>query len=98
VFECEHCGTKLKEETGKSGKILKCPSCKCVFRVVLVIYDTKCYGKMFKTEIKLLMKERKEKKHGKKGRPKKKINSLEITDKIEHRESLEEGHKGVSEE
>ena len=71
-FKCPHCGNDfVKDEKTQS---VKCKGCGCVFRLILVHYDTKCYGKMFKEEIKELVKEgKKEKKHGKRGRKPKKI-------------------------
>ena len=42
---CPHCKTDLKldEKTGA----LECPRCKCIFRLVLVRWNAKCYQKHY---------------------------------------------------
>ena len=41
-MECKHCGSELKFD---ENQIAQCKKCKCLFRVVLVSYDAKCYEK-----------------------------------------------------
>jgi hypothetical protein len=48
-LRCQHCKTELileKDERTPSG-LLRCPKCKCTFRVTLAFFDKKCYGKMY---------------------------------------------------
>jgi len=90
---CPHCGGEL--ELDKKTGALICKVCHCVFRVCLTRYDTKCYAKTHKKEIKELMKEgKKEKKHGKRGRPKDPIKVLHesMKENKEVLEALSHGH------
>jgi len=63
--KCKHCGTELEEKnSSKSGTYYECPKCKCTFKMCLIRFDTKCYSKIHKQEIKeIVREEKKEKKH-----------------------------------
>jgi len=66
-FKCPHCNSDF-ELDNKTGSV-RCKYCHCIFRMVLVKFDGKCYEKMFPEIIKELKRMRKDNKEkGKRGR------------------------------
>ena len=59
-MEC-HCGRRLKKDTNeKRGTVYKCPSCKCVYRFVIVHKSKECAEKERKEEMKSLKEYKRE--------------------------------------
>ena len=58
-LHCDHCNAELELIVDKRTPegLLRCPKCKCIFRVILVTSDAKCYNKRFpQKEITKIMK------------------------------------------
>lgn len=62
---CDHDNSELElvKDTRTPEGLLRCPKCKCMFRVMLVSNDAKCYEKRFPqkkvTEVTKITKKRK---------------------------------------
>ena len=62
ILSCEHDNKKLKEQKGRAGIVYFCPSCKCVYRVMIVTNDRDCWNKRFPAKVVSLKEVRKKKK------------------------------------